>query len=107
MINDLDYKGIEFPVSNIKLKLKAKFLSMFFVIKTNWLIPFTYQIKNLKIQWICCLYQMKINHIMCTSKILTDLCLVKQNAKTKNAFKKAAFSVLFIKVYWQSIRKFV
>ena len=42
---------------------------------------------------------MKINHIMCTSKILTDLCLVKQNAKTKNAFKKAAFSVLFIKVY--------
>ena len=36
---------------------------------------------------------------MRTSKILTNLCLVKQNAKTKNTFEKAAFSVLFIKMY--------
>ena len=28
-------------------------------------------------KWICCLHAMKINHIMCTLKILTDLCLVK------------------------------
>ena len=27
---------------------------------------------------------------MCTSKILTDLCLVKQIEKTKNTFAKAA-----------------
>ena len=37
-----------------------------FVMKTNWLIPFTYQIKKLKVQWICCLYLVKINHIMYT-----------------------------------------
>ena len=36
---------------------------------------------------------MKINHIMCTSKILADLCLVKQKAKTKTTFAKATYSV--------------
>ena len=34
--------------------------------KTNCLISFTYQIKNLRVQWICCLYLVKINHIMYT-----------------------------------------
>ena len=93
MINDLDYKGIEFPVSKknfSNIEEETKFVSVFFFMKTNWLIPFTYQIKNLKIQWICCLYLIKINHIMYTSKILTDLCLVKQIEKAKNTFAKAA-----------------
>ena len=44
---------------------------------------------------------MKINHILCTSKSFTDLYLVKQKAKIKNAFEKAACSVLVIKMYWQ------
>ena len=43
---------------------------------------------------------MKINHILCTSKILTGLCLVKQKAKTKNSFTKAAYSALVIKMYY-------
>ena len=88
----------------VKLKWKAKFVSMFFVMKTNWLIPFK-NFKNLKI--ICCLYLMKINYIMCTSKILTDLYLVKQKIKTKNTFAKVAYSVLVIKIYWQSKQKLV
>ena len=29
---------------------------------------------------------MMINHIMCTSKILTDLCFTKQKIKIKNGF---------------------
>ena len=49
---------------------------------------------------------MKINHIMCTSKFVKDFCLVKQKARTKNNFVKAAYSVLVIKMYRQSIRKF-
>ena len=57
-------------------------------------------LKILKIQRICCLYPMKINHILCTSKILTGLCLVKQKAKTKNTFTKAAYSALVIKMYY-------
>ena len=111
MINDLDYKETEFPVSKndfSKIEVKTKFVSVSFPMKTNRLIPFMDQIKNLKIQWIGCLYLMKINQTMCTSKIFTDLCLVKQKAKTKNAaFAKASYIVLVIKMYWQSIRKFV
>ena len=42
---------------------------------------------------------MKINHIMCTSKTLTDLCLVKQKAKTKNVFSKVADNVLVVKMH--------
>ena len=39
-----------------------------------------------------------INHIMCTSKILTDLCFTKQKLKTKNGFVEVVYSVLVGKV---------
>ena len=32
--------------------------------------------------------------IMCTSKILTDLCFTKQKLKTKNGFVEVVYSVL-------------
>ena len=35
-----------------------------------------------------------INHIMCTLKILTDLCFIKQKIKIKNGFVKVVYSVL-------------
>ena len=50
MINDLDYEGIEFPVS--KKDFNKIFALMCFVIKTIWFILFMYQMKNLKIVWI-------------------------------------------------------
>ena len=37
---------------------------------------------------------MKISLIMCISKILTDLCVVKQKIKIKNIFENADYSVL-------------
>ena len=40
---------------------------------------------------------MMINHSMCTSKILTDLCFRKQNMKTKNGFVEVVWSVLVVK----------
>ena len=43
---------------------------------------------------------MMINHIMCTSKILTNLCFTKQKIKTKNDFVEVVNSVLVGKVYW-------
>ena len=49
MVNDVDYEGIEFPVSKkyyCKIEEKYIFASMCFV------ILFMYQIKNLKIVWI-------------------------------------------------------
>ena len=36
---------------------------------------------------------------MCTSKILTDLCLVKQKRKIKNIFAKVNYSILVVKTY--------
>ena len=65
----------------IKLKWKTKCVSMFSVMETNWLILFTYQIKKLEIQWIFSQYEIKLNHIVCTSKTLTNLCLAKGKAK--------------------------
>ena len=41
---------------------------------------------------------MMINHIMCTSKISTDICFTKQKIKTKNGFVEAVCSVLAVKV---------
>ena len=37
---------------------------------------------------------------MCTLKILTDLCLVKQKAKTKNTFVNIVYTVLAVKEFW-------
>ena len=83
----------------IELKRKITFASMSFVMKMYSPFPFTLQIKNLKIQWICCLYLMEINHIICASKILTDLCFTKQKIKIKITFGKLVYSVLAVNVY--------
>ena len=57
MVDDLDYEGIEFPVSKTilaRLNKKIMFALMYFVMKMIWLILFMYQMKNLKIVWIYC-----------------------------------------------------
>ena len=48
-----------------------------------------------------------INHIMCTSKILTDLCFTKQEINPKNGSVKDVYSVLVVKMCWQDIKKIV
>ena len=47
---------------------------------------------------------MEINHIMYTSKILTDLCFTKQKMKIKNTFAKVVYSVSAVNMYWLSIK---
>ena len=42
---------------------------------------------------------MMINPIMCTSKILTDLCFTKQKIETKIGFVEVVYSVLVVKMY--------
>ena len=39
---------------------------------------------------------MKISLIMCISKILTDLCVIRQGVKTKNIFANVVYSVLVV-----------
>ena len=50
---------------------------------------------------------MKTSHITCISKILTDWCFTKQRIKTKNTLIKVDYSVLVVKMCWQSIKKIV
>ena len=45
------------------------------------------------------------NHIMCTSKILTDLCFTKQKIKTKNGFVEVVYSVLVGNCVYKTLRK--
>ena len=41
--------------------------------------------------------QMKINHTMCISKILTDLCVIKQKTKIKKTFANVVYHVSVVK----------
>ena len=36
---------------------------------------------------------MKINHTMCISKILTDLCVIKQKTKIKSFFENVVYNI--------------
>ena len=67
---------------------------MYFVMTIIWFILFIYQIKNLKTVWIHCWYQIKISHTMSISKMLTDLCVIRQKGKLKNTFE-----ILFTMLY--------
>ena len=90
LVNDLDYDWVEFPVQEkdfSKIEMKTTFELMYFIMKISWLFQSIFQIKTLKTQWICCLQLMKTSHIMCLSKILTDLCFKKQIIKIKNICK--------------------
>ena len=53
IVNNLDYEDIEFPVSKkILARVRRRIFVLCFVMKMNWFILFTYQIKNLKNVWI-------------------------------------------------------
>ena len=56
-VSKLDYEGINFPVSKKKIivKLKSKIISVLicFVMRINELILLIYQIKSLKVVYIC------------------------------------------------------
>ena len=40
---------------------------------------------------------MKISLIMCISKMLTDLCAIKQKIRIKNIFANVVYSILVVK----------
>ena len=42
---------------------------------------------------------MEISLIMCISKILTDLCAIKQKIKIENIFANVVYSVLLVKTF--------
>ena len=43
---------------------------------------------------------MSISYTMCIERILTDLCVIRQNVGLKNTFASIVYSVLVVKKYW-------
>ena len=80
----------------LRLEKRTTFALMYFVTKMGWFFQNTFQIKNLKTQYIYYSELMVINRIICTLKTLTDLCFTKQRIKTKNGFVEAVYSILVI-----------
>ena len=50
---------------------------------------------------------MKISRVMSRSKILTDLCAIRQKNKNKKKIADNAYNILVVKKSLQSIKKFV
>ena len=42
---------------------------------------------------------MKISLIMCISKILTNLCVIRQGVRIKNIFENVVYNVLVVKKF--------
>ena len=52
-----NYDGIEFPLKEKdfdKIETKTIFVLMCLVMKMGWFFQFTFRVKNMKTQWICC-----------------------------------------------------
>ena len=106
VVNDLDYQGIEFPVSRkdySKIEHKNVYINVF--CNENDLVYPVYtsnekpkNCMNLLLNLLLNL-QMKKCHIISTSKILTELCAIKQKMRIKNSFASIAYNVLVVKKF--------
>ena len=102
MVNDLHYDGIKFPVSGKDFGEieKGNNISInAFCYEKNWFVLFMYQTKYLKTVSIYCLQQMKISHIMSTSKTLADLCVIRQDVKLKSTSANVVYNVFVAKKF--------
>ena len=43
---------------------------------------------------------MPISCTMCIERILTNLCVIRQNVGLKNTFANIVYGVLVVKIYW-------
>ena len=90
MISSLDYLDIKFPVN-----LNRKITSALMI----WFILFMYQIKKIENCIDLLLIIDKIRCIMFISKILIDLCAIKQKTRIKNTFADIVHDVLVVKKF--------
>ena len=102
IVKQLNYDRIEFPVQEKgfdKTEMMNNVCINVFAYENKLVLPFMFQIKILKTQWFYCCLKMVIILIMCTSKILTDLCSTKQKIKIKSGFVEVVQSVLVVKIF--------
>ena len=103
MVNDLDYKGIKFPVSkkdfgNIEKKNNICINVFYYGNK----LVYPVHISNEKFQncmnLLMITYENK-SHYVCI-KDLTDLCAIRRKAGIKNTFASIVYNVLVVKEFW-------
>ena len=103
MINDLDYEGIKFPVSNkdyCRIEMQNNICINVFCYENNM----TYPVYLLDQKFENCMdlllvTHMKISLIMCISKVLTDLYPIKQKIEIRNIFGNVVYIVLVMKKF--------
>ena len=97
----LDYDGIEFHEQEkdfSKIDVKNNIYINVFGNEDELVFPIFFIDQKFKGSMDLLLLMTMINLIMCTSRILTDLCFKKQKIKTKNGFVKVVYSVLVVQV---------
>ena len=96
MVNDLDYKDINFPVSEKsyrKIEQKNNICINAFSFENALTYPIHISYIYISYVHIYGWLIMKINQTKSISKILTNLCSIRQNIKTKSTFADIVYNV--------------
>ena len=102
IINDLNYEGIKFPVSKkdyCKIERQNNVCINAFCYENGSTYPVSGSNQKFRDCMDLFLISDEISLIMCISKILTDLCVIKQKIKIKNIFANVIYSVLVVKKF--------
>ena len=97
----LDYDDIEFPVQEKdfnKIEVKNNICINVFGYENGLVFPIYVSDQKFEDSIDLLLLIDDDKSIMCTSKILTDLCFTKQKIKTKDGFVEVVYSVLVAKM---------
>ena len=95
MVNDLGYEGIKFPVSKKefgKIEKKNNICINAFCYRNNSVYPV--DVSNRKFK--NCMDLLLITE----SKVLADLCAIRQNVKIKQTFVDIVYGILVVKKFW-------
>ena len=102
IINDLNYEGIKFPVSkkdHCKIERQNNVCINAFCYENGSTYPVYGSNQKFRDCMDLLLISDETSLIMCISKILTDLCVIKQKIKIKNIFANVIYSVLVVKKF--------
>ena len=102
MINDLDYKGIQFPVSKknyCRIERQNNICINLFCYENNLTYPVYVSGQKFGNYIDLLLISNDNNHTMCISKILLDSCAIKQKIKIKNILANVVYSALVVKKF--------
>ena len=103
MTNDLDYEGIKFPVSKkdyCRIERQDNICINVFCYENNPTYPVYLSVQKFHNSMdLLLISDENKSLIMCISKVLTYLCVIKQKIKIKNIFANVVYNVLVVKKF--------